>query len=206
VQDQLAAARGGANLIEIVDYPEATTQPLELAEALMFDLDRRLVHVAYGSPHDSSAVHEEVIASLAEEGPTSPRLERLRGLAREAARALTAGDLAAYGATLTAATEAQAALHPALISDPAHELINVARATRATGWKVNGAGGGGGSISILAATQEGCDELVAEAHRRGHTVLALSLARQGARVTSTVGGRRASPAAVRRRPGSMRPS
>jgi putative NADH-flavin reductase len=71
---------------------------------------------------------------------------------------------------------------------------------------VNGAGGGGGSISILAATQAGRDELVAEAHRRGHTVLALSLARQGARVTSTVSGRRASPAVERQRPGSMRPS
>ena len=119
VQDQLAAAHGGANLVDIVRYPDAVARPVAVPAALWPALDERLAHIAYGSPHDSSTVHEEVIAALAHEGPSSPRLERLRQLADEAGHALVAGDLDRYGRVLTVATEAQAALHPALISDAA---------------------------------------------------------------------------------------
>jgi D-glycero-alpha-D-manno-heptose-7-phosphate kinase len=181
VQDQLAAAHGGANLIEIVDYPRSATRPLALSTHVAAALDERLVHVAYGSAHDSSAVHQEVIGSLTDEGPSSPRLERVRLLADRAAHALVAGDLDGYGAVLTAATDAQAALHAALISDAAVELIDLARTSGATGWKVNGAGGGGGSISVLAATPAQRDHLAAEAARLGHTPVPLSLAAHGAR-------------------------
>ena len=82
---------------------------------------------------------------------------------------------------LTEATEAQAALHPALISDAAVELLEIGRSCGAAGWKVNGAGGGGGSISILARTPADRDRVLDEAGRRGHTPLPLALARQGAR-------------------------
>ena len=84
IQDQLAAAHGGANLVDIVRYPDAVARPVAVPAALWTALDERLAHVAYGSPHDSSTVHEEVIAALADEGPSSPRLERLRQLADEA--------------------------------------------------------------------------------------------------------------------------
>jgi D-glycero-alpha-D-manno-heptose-7-phosphate kinase len=181
VQDQLAAAHGGANLIDIVDYPRATVTPLPVPPRVVGLLDEHLVHVAYGSPHDSSAVHEEVIAALTDEGPSSQRLERIRVLADEAAHALVAGDLDAYGAVLTGATDAQAALHPALVSDAAGALIALARSSGAAGWKVNGAGGGGGSISILARTPAQRDHLVAAAAGLGHRPVALSFAACGAR-------------------------
>ena len=67
---------------------------------------------------------------LAGEGPSSPRLERLRLLADEAVHALVAGDLDGYGRVLTEATEAQAALHPALISDAAVELLEIGAVVR----------------------------------------------------------------------------
>jgi D-glycero-alpha-D-manno-heptose-7-phosphate kinase len=180
VQDQLAAAYGGINLIEVDPYPRARVHAL----AAPATLDRRLVHVAYGGRHDSSAVHEEVIESLAGEGPTSPRLERLRQLATAAGHALRTADLDAYGAVLTAATDAQAALHPALVSDAAHELIDVARTTGASGWKVNGAGGTGGSISILLRRPSDRGSLVDEARRLGHAPLDLRLARHGAQAAA----------------------
>jgi len=183
VQDQIAAAYGGANLIDIVAYPKAVTRPLAVPPGVANALDERLLHVAYGSAHDSSAVHEEVIAALTDEGPSSSRLERVRALADDAARALVAGDLDAYGAVLTAATDAQAALHPALVSDAACELIAVARSSGAVGWKVNGAGGAGGSLSILAGSRAQRDRLVADAERLGHHPIPLSLATQGARAT-----------------------
>ena len=46
-------------------------------------------------------------------------------------------------------TEAQGRLHPALISADAAQVIQIAREHGALGWKVNGAGGDGGSVSLL---------------------------------------------------------
>lgn len=182
VQDQAAAAHGGANLIDIVRYPRTTVRRLDLPVALAVALDARLAHVAYGGPHDSSAVHIEVIGALADEGPSAPRLERLRQLAAAAGRALAAEDLDTYGAALTEATEVQAALHPALVSDAAHELIAVAGSSAAIGWKVNGAGGPGGSISILCRDGASRDRIIDEARRLGHQPLQLRLALRGARI------------------------
>jgi D-glycero-alpha-D-manno-heptose-7-phosphate kinase len=50
-------------------------------------------------------------------------------------------------------TEAQGRLHPALISPEASRVIEIACDHGALGWKVNGAGGDGGSVTIL------CDDL-----------------------------------------------
>ncbi len=182
VQDQIAAAHGGANLIEIDPYPRADVRPIALGAALAAALDEQLLHVAYGGEHDSSAVHEGVIAELADEGPSSPRLEVLRGLATEAGAALVAGHVERYGRALRGATDAQRALHPELVAAAADELIDAARAGGALGWKVNGAGGSGGSISILCADATARQRLAEVARHRGHTVLDLHLAPSGARV------------------------
>ena len=141
VQDQLAAAYGGVNWIEVVDFPNATVTriptPTELDGAL---------HVVLLGAHDSSAVHEQVIASLS---PDSTVLERLRRCAVAGRDALLARDLPAFGRAMIANTEAQEELHPALVGSAAHEAIGVARASGALGWKVNGAGGEGGSLTVL---------------------------------------------------------
>jgi D-glycero-alpha-D-manno-heptose-7-phosphate kinase len=46
-------------------------------------------------------------------------------------------------------TEAQGRLNPALISQDAARIIDIAREHGALGWKVNGAGGEGGSVTLL---------------------------------------------------------
>ena len=46
-------------------------------------------------------------------------------------------------------TEAQGRLNSALISKDAEKVIQIAKESGALGWKVNGAGGEGGSITIL---------------------------------------------------------
>ena len=68
---------------------------------------------------------------------------RLASLAGEAAAALAAGDLDAWAAALTAATDTQADLHAGLVGAAHRRAIDVARAHGALGWKVNGAGGRG---------------------------------------------------------------
>jgi D-glycero-alpha-D-manno-heptose-7-phosphate kinase len=45
--------------------------------------------------------------------------------------------------------ELQRSLNPALISKAADEIIQIAKDYGALGWKVNGAGGDGGSITLL---------------------------------------------------------
>jgi D-glycero-alpha-D-manno-heptose-7-phosphate kinase len=49
-------------------------------------------------------------------------------------------------------TSAQANLHPALVGPGHQRVIDIARAHGAVGWKVNGAGGDGGSVTILSGT------------------------------------------------------
>ena len=149
VQDQLVAAHGGACFIRVDPYPRATVTPIDLPPAFAEELDRRLLLVYLGTSHRSSAVHEQVIAGLAGRAGSSPQLDALRRAAEAARDALAAGDVAAYGRALVTNTDAQAALHPALVGPAATTAIEVARAHGAAGWKVNGAGGDGGSLTVL---------------------------------------------------------
>jgi D-glycero-alpha-D-manno-heptose-7-phosphate kinase len=155
VQDQLAAAHGGACWIAVEPYPDATVVPVPLAAGVVAELDRRLVTVYLGRPHRSSAVHDQVIAALGAAGPGDARLVRLRELAAAARAALEAGDVVTWGAVLDAATAAQAELHPDLVGEAARGVIAVARAHGALGAKVNGAGGDGGSVTVLGGDDPG---------------------------------------------------
>ena len=169
VQDQAASAHGGASWIEVT-YPTAVRGAIAVEADAWRDLDARLLTVFLGQ-HASSAVHDQVIKGLATD---SRALEALRRCARSAAVALSAGDLRAYGDALVANTEAQRALHPALISDDAQDVIDAAASAGALGWKVNGAGGDGGSVTIVCGDRR--PEVAAE------RVLPLRLSRHGVRV------------------------
>ena len=46
-------------------------------------------------------------------------------------------------------TDAQASLHPQLVGEAHRQIIAIARDSGAMGWKVNGAGGEGGSVTLL---------------------------------------------------------
>jgi D-glycero-alpha-D-manno-heptose-7-phosphate kinase len=188
VQDQLAAAHGGINLIEVDRYPHTRVSAVAVPADARAALGRRLVHVYLGRPHRSSAVHEHVIAALGEDADAAERdLDPLRRAASEGASALEAGDLDAYGAALVANTRAQAALHPALVSADAWRVIALARAHGAAGWKVNGAGGGGGSVTLLGPSDTGrCARLAVavEATGRDWQVIPITLAREGLSVRS----------------------
>jgi D-glycero-alpha-D-manno-heptose-7-phosphate kinase len=152
IQDQLCAAYGCLNYIEMSRYPHATVSQIHVPNAVWWELERRLVLIFLGKTHSSSAVHEQVIAGLEHEGDRSPRLEALRLTAERSRDAMYAGDFAAFGRAMIDNTAAQAELHPSLVNAEARELIRLAQEYGAIGWKVNGAGGEGGSITLL------CDE------------------------------------------------
>lgn len=153
VQDQLASAYGGINFIEILEYPHAIVSPLILSHAILWELEARLSLIFLGQSHSSSKVHERVIAELEDAGPDAEKLRPLRRTPIRARDALYSGDFDALGRAMIDNTEAQAALHPDLVS-PAHQaVIEVARRHGAIGWKVNGAGGDGGSVTLLSGPQ-----------------------------------------------------
>ena len=149
IQDQLCSAYGGVNYIEMHQYPHASVSPIQVPNTVWWELERRLVLIYLGKSHRSSDVHDMVIRGLENAGPGCTQLEDLRLTAPKARDALYAGDFAALGASMSENTEAQRRLHPALVSDEAQRVIDIAKEHGALGWKVNGAGGDGGSLTLL---------------------------------------------------------
>jgi D-glycero-alpha-D-manno-heptose-7-phosphate kinase len=149
IQDQIASAYGGISYIEMTRYPDARVSPVRVSNAIWWELESRLSLIFLGATHKSSNVHSRVIHELEGAGPACRKIEALRRPPRDGKNAILAGNFAALGRAMRRNTEAQAALNPYLISDMARKVIAVAQKHGALGWKVNGAGGDGGSLTIL---------------------------------------------------------
>ena len=149
VQDQLCAAFGGLNFIEVDPYPTARRTPVTAPIGARREMEQRLLLVYLGRAHRSSDVHESVIDRLVGAGGDAPELEELRACAVLARDAVSAGDLDGLGRAMRRNTDAQRRLHGGLVSAQAEAVIDIAASHGAAGWKVNGAGGDGGSICIL---------------------------------------------------------
>jgi D-glycero-alpha-D-manno-heptose-7-phosphate kinase len=179
VQDQVAAAFGGANVVEVGPYPGFSVERLRLPPQLAEALAQRTLTVYLAARHDSSAVHETVIAHLqGDEATCKELLDPMREAARRAARALLAGDLEAYAAAMADNTLAQAALHPSLVNPLARKVIELAEHAGALGWKVNGAGGPGGTVTVIGPEDPRPLE-AALSQLEGVSLLRLSPAQQG---------------------------
>ena len=149
IQDQLCSAYGGINYIEMFRYPHASVSQINVPNSIWWELERRLALIYLGKSHSSSQVHEKVIRELENAGPDCPKIEDLRQTAGKSRDAVYAGDFAALGRAMTENTEAQGRLHPDLISREAWQISEIAKQHGSLGWKVNGAGGDGGSITLL---------------------------------------------------------
>ncbi|HWR51434.1 MAG TPA: hypothetical protein VN428_10025 [Bryobacteraceae bacterium] len=150
IQDQIASAYGGINYIEMHDYPHASVSQIRIPDATWWELESRLSLIFVGHTHSSSAVHSMVIRDLENAGPEAPRLRPLRETAERSKNALYGGDFAALGRVMQENTAAQAGLHEALVGPHHRTIIEIAKAHGALGWKVNGAGGDGGSVTLLS--------------------------------------------------------
>jgi len=150
IQDQLAAAFGGINFIEIDGYPHARVHPVNLTKAIELELEARLALIYVGLSHSSSHIHELVVRELQDSGPNSAKLECLRGTAAKSRDATYGGDFIALGQAMIENTEAQRNLYPELVGTGHQQIIDIAKEHGALGWKVNGAGGEGGSVTLLS--------------------------------------------------------
>jgi D-glycero-alpha-D-manno-heptose-7-phosphate kinase len=191
LQDQLAAAHGGVNFIEIADYPSATVHPISLSGQVRAAIDQQLILIYLGRTHSSSAIHDAVIRDMTGAGPGHPALAALREAAAQARDAVVAGDLVMLGDAMRANTEAQRRLHAALVGVDALRVIAIARAHRALGWKVNGAGGEGGSLAVLCGPGPG-DRAMIEAAilaaSPAYRLLPVSIAHKGLCVSASGDG------------------
>ena len=186
LQDQFAAAHGGINYIEITGYPDAVRRPVAASEAVRDAIDRQLLLVFLGRTHSSTAIHEEVISGLDRPGCSGrAALGDLRVAAAAARDAVEAGDLAALGEAMRANTEGQRRLHRSLVGSDAQRVIDAAAARGALGWKVNGAGGEGGSLAVLcppgAGERAAIEAAIAQASS-SYQVLPAAIARAGLEV------------------------
>jgi len=182
IQDQLSVALGGINYLEIERYPHASVRALPA----WGELGSRLTLVFLGQGRSSSGVHRQVIDHLGDHG--SEELARLRGAAVAARDAVLAQDLDAFGQAMIANTEAQRGLHPDLVGVDARRVIAFAAAHGAIGWKVNGAGGDGGSVTLLSATREAKVALEQRLHALDprYRVLPIQISAVGLQVCGTL--------------------
>lgn len=187
VQDQFAAAHGGINYIEIPEYPTAVCRAVRVSDETRAALEQQLLLVYLGRTHSSTAVHQEVIAGLDRPGSSGrAALEELRQMAAQAREAAEAGDLAKLGEAMRACTEGQRRLHPSLVGSDAQRVIDAVSARGALGWKVNGAGGEGGSLAVLCppgAAERGAIEAAIADASSTYRVLPTTIAPAGLHVS-----------------------
>lgn len=170
--------------------PHASVTRLSVPDTTWRELERRLALVSLGRTHVSSDLHDGVIARLANEGPDAPQLDELRRAAESGRDALLQADFHALGRAMTDNVEAQRRLHPGLVCADADAAIDVAASSGATGWKVNGAGGDGGSLTVLCGPEAGAKrELGRSLHHVNSRfeVIPIHLSLDGLRVWDTPG-------------------
>jgi D-glycero-alpha-D-manno-heptose-7-phosphate kinase len=183
IQDQLCSAYGGINYIQMHRFPQASVSSIQVPNSIWWELESRLLVVYIGSPHSSSEVHKKVIADLGDQAENDPRMIELRRLAAQAKNALFAGDFKRLGQTMTANTGVQRALHPALVCARFEEIIAMAEDFQVLGCKVNGAGGDGGSLTLLTNGGAPTKRKLAQAlQEKGYDILQIYLSRHGLRV------------------------
>ena len=148
IQDQLCSAYGGINYIEMYQYPHASVSPIQVPNSTWWELERRLVLIYLGKSHHSSPVHEMVIRGSKMPGRTR-QLDDLRQTAPRSRDAVYAGDFAAPGPGDDRQHRSPAPPAPRSDQPEARTASSTSPAHGALGWKVNGAGGEGGSVTIL---------------------------------------------------------
>ena len=185
IQDQLCAAFGGINYIEMHEYPHAIVSPLKLSDSILWELERRLMLVYIGTPHDSSTVHKKVIEKLGNNAENSSYIEELRKLAQKVKNYLYDGDFKRFGDCLNQSTQVLREMHPDLVCQKFEDIIEICNAYHVLGCKVNGAGGDGGTITVLTDRDMNTKRaLMRELAIKGYEVIPISLAKEGLRVES----------------------
>lgn len=143
VQDQLAAAYGGVNYIE-VRYPDASVFPVPVDDGFLCEMESNTLLVYTGKSHFSSGTHRMVIEAYTRKDKGV--MEAFDALARTpelGLEALLRKDWKALADAANMNWENQKRLHPCITTDEIEDLGKLAFREGAVGFKLNGAGAGG---------------------------------------------------------------
>jgi len=150
VQDQLSAAFGGVNFIE-VNYPEARVTPVPVSDAMLCELETNMLLVYTGRSHFSSATHKKVIENFERKDPdTLAAFDGLETTAEMGLEALMRGDIRKYAEALNVNWGYQKRLHEGITTPEVEELHSRVEKLGCIGFKLNGAGAGGTAVMICA--------------------------------------------------------
>ncbi len=154
-QDQISAAFGGVNYIE-VNYPEARVTAVPISDSVLCDLETRMLVVYTGKSHFSSGTHKNVIANFEAGNPATLRaFEGLDTTADMGLDALLNEDVDKYAEALNVNWAHQKALHESITTPRVNELEDRVRKEGCIGFKLNGAGAGGTAVLVCARNNVG---------------------------------------------------
>jgi D-glycero-alpha-D-manno-heptose-7-phosphate kinase len=144
-QDQYAACYGGLNYMMFTAPPDPVSiERLELPEAILLGLQKRLVLVDSGVPRLSGAIHDAVWSAYARhDDVVTGALLALKQYATAMRDALLASDFGGVRHVLNENWTQQKRLHPTVTNDSVEAIFDLAMNNGATAGKACGAGGGG---------------------------------------------------------------
>ena len=142
-QDQYAAAFGGLNFIRFHPDDSVEVNKVVCPQALMADLQARLIFFYTGVTRSASALLRQQSAGVATPGEKSDATGELVRLAEAAYSDLCKGNLGSLGALLNEAWHAKKKLADGVTTDRIDEAYQAAIRAGAEGGKLLGAGGGG---------------------------------------------------------------
>lgn len=142
-QDQYAAAFGGLNFIRFHPDDSVEVNKVVCPQALMADLQARLLFFYTGVTRSASALLRQQSAEVATPGEKSDATGELVRLAETAYSDLCKGNIGSLGALLNEAWHAKKKLADGVTTDKIDEAYQAAIRAGAEGGKLLGAGGGG---------------------------------------------------------------
>ena len=138
MQDQLAAAYGGFNRIDISYAGKVVVQP----QPLVFQLEDHLLLVYTGNPRDASKVATKHVAQI-ETGLANEKMNQIMELVTVGQKLLMREDFKAFGELIHESWMLKRSISPDISTEAIDEIYGRARHAGAWGGKLCGAGGGG---------------------------------------------------------------
>ena len=141
IQDQIAAAFGGLNRVDIGQNGDYAVQPVLMSEARKRDFEEHMILLFTGIARHASAIAKKQIEALPQKEAVVRRMQALVG---EGLEVLANGrDLRDFGALLDESWQLKRSISEAVTTATVDEIYERARAAGALGGKLLGAGGGG---------------------------------------------------------------
>ena len=145
IQDQIAAAFGGLNWVEIEMNGDYRVNPLILTKKIQAAFESHLLLCFTGLSRFASEVAEQKVANLINR---QHELKEMQSMVVAGAELLIGGDFEGFGRLLDESWQLKRSLAHSISNDTVDDFYNIAKINGAWGGKLLGAGGGGFMLFI----------------------------------------------------------